>query len=250
MKTRLLILVAFVFLSGCSVIEFTLPEKPPSDAEILETYNRIQLTTSTATDVLATINIGKYELLSQSKSVIASAGQGKKGYRQWLKMVAFDEDQLTVMRKYLFIEDEKPRVMFVAPRAGSKFNCRMVLGSEILDKPYVSENTRRIAILGHIIEQIRRDIDQVGSDNKTIVVSGMMINQSLEAVLTKLNSSPAYAGELNKPSGLQFEHIGYDKAKIQMIIEGNIASIKLWTGSYVKLKLSRTRGKFESTGQQ
>ena len=89
----------------------------------------------------------EYELLSQSKSVIGSVGQKKSGYKMWMKMVSFDEDELTAKRKYVLIEDEKPKALFVEPWASFKFNCQMVLDAEVLDEPYSNENARRIAIL-------------------------------------------------------------------------------------------------------
>lgn len=230
-----------VSLTGCAVldmIQLGSPEGHPSGEEIFAAYDQIELNESTAADVLAVINIPEYELLSQSKSVIASIGEKKKGYKRWLKMTAFDEDGLTVKRKYLLVEDEKPKFLFVEPWAYLKFDCQMVLSDEVLDQPYANENARRIAILRETQETIRSDIDQVTSDNKMIAVSGMLINQTIETVLVKLDTSPAEAARLAEPGGLQFSHISYDKGKIRMTRDGNILTLKIWLGSAVKRKVS------------
>ena len=88
-------------LCGCSVLEFVEPERPPYYRQLWETYGRINLKESTAADVLTTIHRPEHELLSQSTSVIASLGQKKRTYHTWFNMVAFDENELAVKRKYL-----------------------------------------------------------------------------------------------------------------------------------------------------
>jgi len=230
-----------VFLTGCAtlnIIQLASPEGPPSGEDIFAAYDQIELNESTAADVLAVINIPEYELLSQSKSVIASIGEKKKGYKMWLKMTAFDEDGLTVKRKYLLVEDERPKFLFVEPWAYLKLDCQMALNDEIIDQPYANENARRIEILKETQQIIRGDIDQVTSDNKMISVCGMLINQAIETVLVKLDASPAEAVHLAEPGGLQFSHISYDKGKIRMTRDGNIVTLKIWLGSAVKRKVS------------
>jgi hypothetical protein len=116
--TRLLVLICCSFLCGCAVLEFVTPEGSPSNEEISESYYQTELKKSDAADVLGTIHKPEYELLSQSKRVVASSGQKKKGYKTWFNMVAFDENGLTARRKYLFIVDERPKLLFVEPWEG------------------------------------------------------------------------------------------------------------------------------------
>lgn len=194
-------------LCGCAVVDLFTPEGPPSYEQVSQSYCRTKLKTSSSADVLAVIHLPEYELLSQSKSVVASLGQKKKGYKTWLNMVAFDENKLTAQRKYLFIVDEKPKALFVEPWASLRFDCEMVLEPEILDEPYSNENARRIATLRQVLKNARKDIDELGQDNKMIAVSGMLINQGLEAILVKLDSSPALATGLNTPAGVEFSHM-------------------------------------------
>ncbi len=69
-------------LNSCAVVEFVIPEGPPSNQQLINNYEKVVLQTSNAADVLVTVNLPEYELLSQSKSVIASAGEKKKGNKK------------------------------------------------------------------------------------------------------------------------------------------------------------------------
>jgi hypothetical protein len=233
--TKLLVLVCCCGLCGCAVKDFLTPESPPYDTEIAQSYYQTELKISTSADVLTTIHKPEYELLSQSKSVIASVGQKKKGREVWLNMVAFDENELTAMRKYFFVIDEKPKslLMLIRPRRKLMFDSEMVLQADVLDKPYANENARRIAILKRVLENSRKDIKEVGPDNNMIVVCGMLINQSLEASLVELDSSPVLASGLSEPAGVEFSHITLDKGKIQMVVADDIVSIKIRVDSLV-----------------
>ena len=244
------LLVIFAFC-GCGVVEFLTPEGPPSYEQLSASYYQTELKKSSAADVLAGIRMAEYdqdmELISQSKSIIASVGQKKKGYKTWLSMVAFDEGtptrdegytgsteyELKARRKYLFVVDEKPKILFVEPRENLSFDCEMVLEAEVLDEPYANENAKRIAILRQVLENVRKDIDEVGPDNETLAVSGMLINQALEAVLVKLDNSPVLASELADKSGVQFDHISFDKGKIRMVVADDIVTVKMRLGSLV-----------------
>ena len=223
-------------LCGCKVVEYFKPEELPYDEQLSESYYQTELKVSTSADVLTTIHKPEYELLSQSKSVVASFGQKKKGREIWLNMVAFDENELTTMRKYFFVIDEKPKslLMLIRPRRKLMFDSEMVLQADVLDKPYANENARRIAILKRVLENSRKDIKEVGPDNKMIVVCGMLINQSLEASLVELDSSPVLASGLSEPAGVEFSHMTLDKGKIQMVVADDIVSIKIRVDSLVE----------------
>jgi len=227
-------LACCLFLCGCAVLDFVTPEAPPSNEEISKSYYQTELNESDAADVLGTIHRPEYELLSQSKRVVASSGQKKKGYKSWFNMVAFDENGLTAKRKYLFIADEKPKILFVEPWEGFRFECEMVLGADVLNKPYADENARRIAVLSQVMENTGRDIAEVESDNKNLAISGMVVHQGLEAVLQKLKDSPSLAKRLSEPAGVEFDHINFDKGRIGMLIEGDIVKIKMMLGSFVR----------------
>ncbi len=226
-------LLVVLGLYGCSVLESFRPEGPPYDKQLSERYNRTKLKESSSADVLAAIHRPEYELLSQSKSVVASSGQKKKGHKIWFNMVAFDENELTAKRKYLFIVDDRPNIL-EEPRKYLSFDCEMVLESEVLEKPYANENARRIAILKQVLANVRRDIDEVGRDNKVLDTGGMLINQALETVLVKLDSSPVLATRLSEPAGVDFSHINLGSGKIRLLVEDDIITAKMRLGSLVK----------------
>lgn len=236
---KLLILTCCLGLYACGLYSctffdvktFVMPEGPPSYQQLLNSYRQIKLKTSGAADVLAMDEPG---LLSQSKSVIALSGQKKKGYKCWFKMVAFDEDELTAQRKYLFVVDERPKFLLVEPWEGLSFDCEMVLASEVLDKPYANENAKRIEILRQVKENVNRDVEEVGLDNKNLSICGMMINQALQTVLVRLDNSPVLASGLSEQDGLEFEHISFDKGKIRMTVEDDIVAVRTRLGSLAK----------------
>ena len=230
----LLIFAFLLGLGGCTTVEFLTPDKPPYYRQLWQTYKRTNLKESTAADVMAAIRSSEYELLSQSKSVIASLGQKKKAYHTWFNIVAFDENEPTARRKYLLVINERPKILFAEPWEGVTYDSEMVLESDVLDKPYADENARRIAILRQVLENVRRDIDEVSPDNKMLGVSGMIINQALGTVLVKLDASPALAVKLSEPAGIEFSHVSFDKGKIRMVVEDDIVTIKMMLGSFVR----------------
>jgi len=225
--------VSCLALSGCAVVEFLTPEKPPHYQALWEVYSFTKLRESTAADVLPVIRASKYELLSQSKSVVASSGQKRRTLHTWFNMVAFDENKLTAKRKYLLVINEVPKILFTEPWARLSFDCEMVLDADVLGKPYANENAMRIAILKQMLENARKDLDEVGPDNNTLNTSGMAINQAIEILLVDLQESPARAARLDEPSGLAFHHINLDKGKIQMLTQGDVATVKMMLGSFV-----------------
>jgi rubredoxin len=214
-------------------VEYVTPDKPPYDSQLLDSYRQIALNRSNSADALAAIHRAKFELLSQSKSAIVSTGQQKEGYKTWFNMVAFDENELTAKRKYFFEIDEKAKVLFRA-REGLRFDGEAVLPVKVLNEPYASENARRIAILKQILESFRSDIADVRTDYKALATSGMLVNQAMETILVKLDSSPALAAKLNRIGGVEFDHINLDKGKVQMVVVGDIARVKVRAGSTIK----------------
>jgi hypothetical protein len=132
-------------------------------------------------------------------------------------MVAFDENAVTAERKYFFVVDEKGKDFLFGPRRSLKFDSQMVLESDFWDEPYASENARRIATLQQLSKNFRSDIDELAQDNKILDICGMLVNQTLQTVLQKLESSPSLASKLSKADGLDFDHITLGKGRISMI---------------------------------
>jgi hypothetical protein len=202
--------------------------------ESAATYDQIKLKESSSADVLTAITKPKDELLSQSKSVVASQGIKKKGHKLWLTMVAFDENEPTAKRKYFFVVDEKAEsVLFFWPKRKLIFNSEMVLEAKVLDEPYANENARRIAIFKQVIENSRLDVKEVALDNKIIGICGGLINQTLTTVLQRLEESPVLASKLSSLEGFGFDHITIGKGTIIMNVTDDIVKVKVRAGAFV-----------------
>jgi len=221
-------------MAGCSVVEFFKPEGPPANEQIYAIYRQTTLKQSTSADVLTLFGRPEYGLLSQSKSIIAQAGQKKKGYKSWFNMAAFDENSLIANRKYAFIADERPRQLFVEPWEGVDFDCRMVLPKEVLDEPYANENARRIAILKQVGADTRKDTKEVGADNAVIARCGMIIGQAIDILAVKLDDSPALAARLSEQNGLEFEEMSFNKGRLRLVVEDDVVTVKMRLGSFAK----------------
>ncbi|MFZ0034301.1 MAG: hypothetical protein WAK60_04855 [Sedimentisphaerales bacterium] len=230
---KFLALLCLCALCSCSTGLYVDSVSHPYDKELTARYDQTKLKKSNSADVLAAIASPKYELLSQSKSVIASQGLKKKGHELWFNMVAFDENELTAKRKYFFLVDEKAENPLIWPKRRLVFDSEMVLEAKVLDEPYANENARRIAILKQVKENVRRDIDEVAPDNKRIGVCGMLINQTLGTVLQKLDESPVLASELSDPNGFGFDHITLGKGNIVMNVTDDIVKVDVKLGSFV-----------------
>ena len=230
--TKLLAVLCFCAFCGCSVGEqFDLAS--PGDKELSTAYRQTKLKESSSADVLAVIAEPEQGLLSQSKSVIASQGLNKKGYKLWFNMVAFDENELTAKRKCFFVVDEKAESLLLWPKRKLVFDSEMVLEPEVFNEPYANENARRIAILKRVTEDIRQDVAEVAADNKKISICGMLINQTLGTVLQKLDESPVLASKLSDPKGFRFDHLTLGEGNIVMNVTDDIVKVKVGLGSFV-----------------
>ncbi|MHC4220836.1 MAG: hypothetical protein ACYST9_00320 [Planctomycetota bacterium] len=203
----------------------------PLDQTLENSYHLTKLEQSTSADVLSLIHQPEYELLSQSRSVVASVGQKKNGHEIWLNMVAFDENELLARRKYFFMVDEKVSNLLLEPGRKLRFSTEMVLDAELVDKPYADENARRMVILEKVLQYLRWDIDSVSPNNKKVGICGMLINQTLAAVLQKLTDSPVLTSKLNTTDGLEFDHITLGKGTITMALADNIVDVKIKLGA-------------------
>ena len=228
--SKLLVVLCFCGLSGCSYLEQYGSSVP--DYENIGAYDKIELKESDSADVLELFSEFEDELLSQSKSVIAAQGQKKGGHQIWLNMVAFDENELTAKRKCFFRADEKAQSMLIWYRRKLDFKITTVLGKELFEEPYANENARQIAILKEVLKETLLDADQVAPDNRMINICGTLINQTLGTVLQKLDTSPVLALKLGEEDGLEFDHITFGEGRIRMNIAGDIVEVKVRNSSY------------------
>ena len=240
-------LIICILLPGCSA-----PAGRRQLSELQELsapYNQIELKNSLTLDALPKIRryksesgslLAKVETVSHSDRVVASLGQNTDGNSTWFNMVRFHENQLNVIHKYFFAVIDRTGSLTRRPRRGLCFDCEMVLDKDVLDKSYTSVNTRRIAILRYVLDSTRKDIKELGDDvdvpdqyNKELDVCGMLINQTLELILAKLNSSPVLATKLSSDGGLDFDYISFGKGKVRMTIKDDTVAFAMCFGVYV-----------------
>jgi len=243
----LAVLLLCGFTGGCSSWFSQAGEEQPSFEGMLSApYDRAKLKKSLTLDVLGKIHRSQgelmpyfmgAELLSQSDNVIASSGQSEDGRRIWFNMVAFHEFRLYVIRKYFFVADDTGPTLRGKSRRGLRFDCAMVLPDELLEKSYADDSARQIAVLKYILENLRKDINQLGAgagatgrNDKTLTVCGMLMNQTFEMILRRLDSSPAMVGGLSQADGVQFDHITFDKGKVRMVAGGDTVAVKILFG--------------------
>ncbi len=250
----------FIFsLCGCSSIvsPFVISGRQglPYDANLSDSYYKIELKKSGALDVLPIIHKPESELLSQSRSVVASFGQDNDGYKSWFNMVAFDEVRLTAKRKYFFLVDEKikrlpgrPGRLLMEPKRGLMFDSQMILEKSAVGKRRISENAEQIAQLRQVLKNLRKDIDELGrgvdvpgSGDKMLTISGMLLNQIFGTILYTLDRSPALAGMLGENGGVEFDHINFGRGTIRMVVEDNIATVKIRLGAFIPKKQGHRR---------
>jgi hypothetical protein len=229
---KLLVVSCLCILCGCSIgKQFA---ASPNEKEISNAYRETTLKESTSADVLEAIAKPKDGLISQSKSVIATQGTNKKGYKMWFDMVAFDENKLTAERKSFFIIDEKKESALIWPKRKLVFETEMVIDPKVLNEPYANENARQIAILKYVSENMRKDVASIAPDNKKIAICGGMVNQTLGTVLYRLDESPALASKLSDlKKGLEFDHMTLGKGNITMIVTDDIADVNVRAGGFI-----------------
>ncbi len=242
-------------LGGCSVVS---PESEArekrlfSQKELSAPYNQIILKTSLTIDALPKIQrfqsdrgplLGGAEVLSEGKNTVATSGQSKDGRRTWFNMVVFHEFKLNVIRKHFFIVDEGRTSFGIRSGRGMRFDCQIVLDKEVLERTSTSENIRKIAILRYFLENFREDVRELGvntdsfnPNNKMLSVCGMLVNQALELIVVRLDSSPVLATKLGSGDGVDFDHINFGKGKVRMVVQSDMAAISFCFGDFVDVK--------------
>lgn len=239
-------------LVGCSDESSQRRQPVFSHDELYEPYRQIVLKKSLTIDALPKMQrfqndrgplLGGIETLSQGQSVTASLGQGKNGRQTWFNMVTFDEYELDVIRKYFFVVDEEAARFPARFRRGLRFDCEMVLDEEILNESHTSENARRIAILRRVAENLRNDMEGLAADanspnqdNNMLSVCGMLLNQTLEMILLKLDASPVLAMKLSGSPGVVFDHINFGEGRVLMVVVDDLVGIQLRIGAFAAAK--------------
>ena len=189
--------------------------------------------------------LGGIEALSQGENIAVTLGQSKDGRKTWFNMVTFDEYKLDVLRKYFFCVDEDAARFPARLRRGFRFECEMVLDERVLTQTYPSENATRIAILRHVRENLRKDVEELGAGdspaqpNKMLSVCGMLLNRTLEMILLKLESSPVLGSKLGEGTGVDFDHVNFGAGKVLMVFLDNMVALRIRFGAFTDAKESR-----------
>jgi len=236
-------LLLVFFAGGCSAITSGQKKKLTYE-KLAAPYNQIILNQSVTLDVLPTIQrsqkqlgpkLADTELLSKSQNTVASLGQNKNGYMTWFNLVTFDQYSPNVIRKAFFVVNDKETSLGTSTTRSLTFDCQTVLPTEILAKRYVSESSRQIDILKHVFSSIRSDIGELGTgtdqSNQMLSVCGMLLNQTFDITLRRLESSPVLATRLSEPGGVRFDHINFNEGATRMIVEADIATVHIRLGA-------------------
>lgn len=244
-----LVITALLFaamVSGCSSSE---SDKLPY-ARLALPYERTQLKSTTSLEVLNLAHDPAYQfppseaepvLLTQSETIIAYSGRSAKRLKTWLDMVVFDEFRMTASRKYFFCIDERattdpsrPGHRWLVPRKGLLFDSEFVVDPEVLTTPYATEEAQKIAIVKWLAERFKRDVTALigrpkapAQGNEQIVISGMMVNQVFQGVLTKLAQSPGLAKNLGTDQGIQFPHPSLGEGRLRLLVNNDTAVVTI-----------------------
>jgi len=255
------VLLLGTLLGGCSTVSPQAKARQLSyQAKLSAPYDRIKIKQSIIHDAVPKIQrlqdelepgFAKAELISHGENVVVSLGQSKDGYQSWFNMVTFQEKELNAVRKYFFFVDDEAKSFQLSPSRGLRYDCEMVIGEEMLAEPGTTENARRIAMLRNILNNFHKDINELSEDiavtdqeNKMLDICRMLINQAFEVILRELDSSPVLATRLSQPEGVEFDHINFDKGKIQMIVRGDIVTVKIRLGAFshtIEVKKSKPK---------
>ena len=246
------ILAASVLLAlqeGCSTVSpWTQARHRSQQARLSAPYDQIVVKQSIIQNAVPRIqrlndetqaDLAASEVISHSENVVVSVGQSEDGYQTWFNMVTFSENELNVVRKYFFVVDDTTKSIQLEPNQGLRFDCEVELDEEVFADPDTRDNARRIEILRNVLNYFRKDMNELRDDprkpdqeNKTIDICRMLINQAFDTILRKLDMSPVLASRLSQAGGVEFDHINFDKGKIQLIVKGDIATVKIRLGAF------------------
>ncbi len=235
-----LALVCLCCVYGCSLTSpqsWIRPKDHLYDKELSAVYDQTTIKKSLTLDVLPRIAQLNNEMLSQSDSVVASLGQGKEGYKTWFTMVAFHEYELSVIRKYFFVVDEKVEKRFTVGR-GLRFDCEMLLDEEELKQLGDTKELGEVALLKRVGENLGGDgLELSGGTEAPHLTEGrldvniLLIKQVLDTIVRGLERSPELATRISDPNGIGFEHINFGDGKVRMWPEGNVVAVKIRLGA-------------------
>ncbi len=245
-------LAAVTLQAGCSTVSpWTKARHRSRQARLSSPYDQIAVKQSIIQNTVPMIqrlndesqaDLAAAEMISHSENVVVSMGQSKDGYQTWFNMVTFSENELNVVRKYFFVVDDKTKSIQFEPNQGLRFDCEIELEKEVFADPDISDNARKIEILRTVLNYLRKDMNELrdapespDQGNRMIDICRMLINQTFDVTLRKLDRSPVLASRLSQAGGVEFDHINFDKGKIQLLVKGDIATVKIRLGAFAHM---------------
>jgi hypothetical protein len=231
-----------IIASGCSCAG----SDKLSYARLALPYDRTELKRTSSLEVLNVAHDPAYQfpprqaepvLLTQSDTTIAYSGRSANRLKTWLDMIVFDELRMTAGRKYFFCIDERattdpsrPGHCWLVPRKGLLFDSEFVVDPEVLTTPYATEEAQKIAIVKWLADRFQNDVTALigrpqapAQGNEQIVVSGMMVHQVFQAILTELAQSPGLAKNLGTDQGVQFPHPSLGEGRLRLLVNNDTA---------------------------
>jgi len=238
--------------AGCSTVSpWTKARHRSRQARLSAPYEQIAVKQSIIQNTVPMIqrlndqsqaDLAAAEMISHSENVVVSMGQSKDGYQTWFNMVTFSENELNVVRKYFFVVDDKTKSIQFEPNQGLRFDCEIELEKEVFADPDTSDNARKIEILRNVLNYFRIDTNELRDDpdspdqgNRMIDICRMLINQTFDVILRELDRSPVLASRLSQAGGVEFDHINFNKGKIQLVVKKDIATVKIRLGAYTHM---------------
>ncbi len=231
------LMVLAASLAGCEAMDEYGPAwggpDVPAYQSLSDTYEQIEISKSLTLDVLPKMDALSGEVKVQSESAVASIGQSEDGQRSWYTLVAFHQYNLSVIRKYFYLIDEKARSR---SRRGLKFDCEILLDPKLAGA-VDDTTTQRLAILTSVLPSLRRDIANLsgavgaqGSASETFDLSLVVLNQAFKLAMLKLNASPALVSRLDDSGGVEFSHMSFGTGRIGLVVENGVGTLKLRLG--------------------
>lgn len=228
-------------LSGCSLVspKARMAQKVRLyDKDLSAAYDQTRIKKSLTLDVLPRIGRQEGEILSQSESVVASLGRSKNDYKTWFTMVTFHEFELSVIRKYFFVVDEKVEKTITQGR-GFRFDCEMLMNQEEIGEIITATEAKQTAVLKAVLDNLDKDvgelaggIDTPGQENRMLDISVLLIKNVCKAIIREMERSGVLATKISAPEGIEFDHINFGKGRIRIWAEGgNTALVKIRIGA-------------------
>jgi len=213
-------------------------------------YDRTQLQRTTSLEVLNLARDPAYQfsprqaepvLLTQSETIIAYSGRSAQRLRTWLDLIAFDQFRMTASRKYFFCMDERattdpsrPGHRWLLPRQGLLFDGECLVDPDVLTVPYATEEARKIAVVKWLAERFQNDVTALvgrskasGQGNEQIALSGMMVNQVFQGILTELARSPGLAQNLATEQGIPFPDLSLGEGRLRLVVNNDTAVVMI-----------------------